>query len=177
VEIDSRLIIGQRVTDAPNDKEQLAPTLASIPAGLGKPSIALTDSGFYSEAAVAGIEALGADGLPQTQIIAAVVRPGHHRSVADLESKDDPPPPGPGATAREDMIHRSATKAGKALYKQRQQTVEPVFGIIKSAMGFRQFLLRGKGKVSLEWSLVSLTYNMRRLHTLGMRALLLQRAA
>jgi hypothetical protein len=73
------------------------------------------DSGFYSEAAVAGIEARGADGFPQTQIIAAVVRTGHHRSVADLASKVDPPPPGPGTTARKDMIHRSATKAGKAL--------------------------------------------------------------
>ena len=72
------------------------------------------------------------------------------------------------------MIHRTATKAGKALYKPRQQTVEPVFGIIKSIMGFRQFLLRGEAKVSLEWSLVSLAYNMRRLHTMGMRALMAQ---
>ena len=72
------------------------------------------------------------------------------------------------------MIHRTATQARKALYKQRQQTVEPVFGIIKSAMGFRQFLLRGKAQVSLEWSLVTLAYNMRRLHRLGMHALMAQ---
>ena len=174
VEIESRIIVGERVTVAPNDKEQLAPTLASIPAALGKPAISLTDSGFYSEAAVAAIEAPGADGLPGTKIIAAVARTGHHRSVADLEKRDDPPPPAPEATARERMIHRTATKAGKALYKQRQQTVEPVFGIIKSIMGFRQFLLRGEAKVSLEWSLVSLAYNMRRLHTMGMRALMAQ---
>ena len=174
VEIESRLIVGQTVTDAPNDKEQLAPTLASIPEELGKPNTVLTDSGFYSEAAVVGIEAPGADGLPGTQIIAAVARTGHHRSVADLEKQDDPPPPGPKATSRERMIHRTATKAGKMLYKQRQQTVEPVFGIIKSAMGFRQFLLRGKAKVSLEWNLVSLAYNMRRLHIMGMRALMAQ---
>lgn len=68
------------------------------------------------------------------------------------------------------MIQRTATKAGKELYKQRQQTVEPVFGIIKSAMGFRGFLLRGKSKAGLEWSLVSLAYNLRRLHLLGMGA-------
>jgi hypothetical protein len=56
---------------------------------------------------------------------------------------------------------------GKALYKLRQQTVEPVFGIIKSVMGFRQFLLRGLAKVSLEWELVCLAYNFRRLHRMG----------
>ena len=172
VEIDSRLIAGQTLTDAPNDKQQLVPTLASIPEELGKPVRSLTDSGFYSEAAVAAIEAPGANGLPETEVLAAVSRTGHHRSVADLEKQDDPPPPGPGATAREQMIYRTSTKAGKTLYKQRQQTVEPVFGIIKSVMGFRQFLLRGKEKVSLEWSLVSLAYNMRRLHMIGMGRLI-----
>ncbi len=58
-------------------------------------------------------------------------------------------------------------RAGKALYKLRQQTVEPVFGIIKGELGFRQFLLRGVNKVALEWELVCLAYNFRRLHTLG----------
>lgn len=176
VEIDSRLIVGEGVTDAPNDKEQLVPTLASIPAELGKPHTVLTDSGFYSEAAVAAVEAPGADGLRETEVLAAVKRTGHHRRVADLEKQDDPPPPGPQATSREHMIHRTATAAGKALYKLRQQTVEPVFGIIKSAMGFRQFLLRGKAKVGLEWSLVTLAYNMRRLHRLGMHARMSQAA-
>jgi transposase len=176
VEIDSRLIVGQTLTDAPNDKQQLAPTLASIPAALGKPDTALTDSGFYSEAATAALEAPGADGQPGTRIIAAVARTGHHRSVADLEKHDDPAPPGPAATARERMIHRTATAAGKALYKPRKETVEPVFGIIKSAMGFRQFHMRGKAKVGLEWSLVTLAYNMRRLHSLGMHALMAQTA-
>ena len=65
------------------------------------------------------------------------------------------------------MRRRLKTESGKAIYKLRQQTVEPVFGIIKSAMGFRQFLLRGLEKVSLEWELVCLAYNFRRLHTLA----------
>ena len=168
VEIESRLIVGQTVTAAPNDKEQLLPTLASIPVELGKPERALTDSGFYSEAAVTAAEAPGEDGRPGVEIIAAVKKKGHHRSVADLEKKDDPPLPGPDATAKERMAYRTATKTGKEIYKQRQQTVEPVFGIIKAAMGFRQFLLRGIEKTGLEWGLVSLAYNMRRLHTLGM---------
>ena len=170
VEIESRLIVGQCVSAAPNDKEQLLPTLASIPAELGKPERVLTDSGFYSEAAVTAAEAPGEDGRPGVEIIAAVKKKGHHRSVEDLEQKADPPPPGPEATAKERMAHRTATQAGKEIYKQRQQTVEPVFGIIKAAMGFRQFLLRGIEKTGLEWGLVSLAYNMRRLHTLGMGA-------
>ena len=65
------------------------------------------------------------------------------------------------------MRHRLQTAAGKALYKLRQQTVEPVFGIIKSVLGFRQFGLRGRAKVALEWTLVCLAYNLKRLHRLG----------
>jgi IS5 family transposase len=65
------------------------------------------------------------------------------------------------------MAHRVATKAGRLRYKQRQQTVEPVFGIIKQAMGFRRFSLRGLAKVRLEWTLAALAYNLKRLFTLG----------
>ena len=59
------------------------------------------------------------------------------------------------------------TTAGRTLYKLRQQTVEPIFGIIKEAMGFRRFSLRGHAKVSLEWNLVCLAYNLKRLHIVG----------
>ena len=65
------------------------------------------------------------------------------------------------------MRQRLQTAAGKTLYKLRQQTVEPVFGIIKSVLGFRQFRLRGRAKVALEWTLVCLAYNLKRLHRLG----------
>ena len=65
------------------------------------------------------------------------------------------------------MRHRLRTSAGQTLYKLRQQTVEPVFGIIKSVLGFRQFHLRGREKVALEWTLVCLAYNLKRLHRLG----------
>ena len=64
------------------------------------------------------------------------------------------------------MAHRLKTKAGRALYKIRKQTVEPVFGIIKEVMGFRRFRLRGRQKVSLEWKLVCLSYNLKRLFAL-----------
>ena len=65
------------------------------------------------------------------------------------------------------MAHRLQTKAGKILYAQRKQTIEPVFGIIKEAMGFRRFLLRGLEKVQLEWTLVTTSYNLKRLFHMG----------
>ena len=97
---------------------------------------------------------------------AALEKTSHHRRVSDLEAKADPEAPLPGAPISAVMRHRLKTKAGRAKYKLRQFTVEPVFGIIKSVMGFRRFLLRGKGKVGLEWQLVCLAYNCKRLHRL-----------
>jgi len=166
VELQSRLIVGERVSQAPNDKEQLVPTLAAIAPEVGPLSTVLADSGFYSEAAVKSIEQKP-DGSPSGVIVYTVMqRTGHHRSIADLEKKPEPPEPPCDAGMAAKMRHRLETTAGKALYKQRQQTVEPVFGIIKAAMGFRQFLLRGVQQVSTEWTLVCLAYNLRRLHTL-----------
>jgi transposase len=165
VEVESRLILGQRVSQAPNDKQELVPTLAAIPVIAGPVVAALVDSGFFSAAAVAQIEQSAAP--TRTLVYAAVEKTGHHRSVADLEVKPDPVPPGPAASVQEVMRYRLKTPAGKALYKLRQQTVEPVFGIIKSVLGFRQFQLRGRAKVSVEWTLVCLAYNLKRLHRLG----------
>jgi transposase len=167
VEVESRLIVGAPVSTAPNDKEQMVPTVQAIPAEVGRVSAVLVDSGFYSEKAVGQIEQTTAGQPSGTVVYAAVEKTGHHRTVADLEKKAEPPPPGEGASLTEVMRHRLKTGSGKALYKLRQQTVEPVFGIIKSAMGFRQFLLRGLEKVSLEWQLVCLAYNFRRLHRMG----------
>jgi transposase len=170
VEVESRLIVGDRISQAPNDKQELVPTAASIPAEAGKVGAMLTDSGFFSEKAVGQIEQT-AEGEPTGTIVyAALNKTGHHRSVADLEKKSEPEPPPAGASVSEVMRHRLKSASGKALYKLRKETVEPVFGIIKSALGFRQFLLRGVEKVSLEWELVCLAYNFRRLHTLGVGA-------
>lgn len=167
VEIASRLIVGAPVVNAPNDKEQLAPTYAAIVPAAGPVAEVLIDSGFVSEQAVKQIE-YAASGQPTgVSILAAVKRDRHGRSVAQLEKRDDPPAPPPNAPFLEQMAHRVATKAGRRRYQQRQQTVEPVFGIIKAAMGFRRFSLRGLGKVRLEWTLVTLAYNLRRLFTLG----------
>ena len=93
-----------------------------------------------------------------------MARQNHGRSVAQLEVRADPPPPPEDATVAERMAHRLDTAEGKQLYGLRKQTVEPVFGIIKQAIGF---LLRGQEKASLEWTLVTTSYNLKRLFNLG----------
>ena len=163
VEVESRLIVGQRVSAAPNDKEQLVPTLAAIEPAASAVAEELIDSGFVSEAAVRAVER-DAPGEPVgVRVLAAMGRAHHGRRVCELEKKEDPPAPAPDAPFAEAMRHRVATRAGRTRYKLRQQTVEPVFGIIKEALGFRRFSMRGLGKVSAEWTLVTLAYNLKRL--------------
>jgi transposase len=163
VEIESRLIVGAPVVNAPNDKEQLAPTFTAIEPAAGPVAEVLIDSGFVSEKAVRQIE-FHPDGSPTgVKVLAAVKRDPHGRSVAQLEKRDDPPAPPPDAPFIQQLAHRVATQAGRQRYRQRQQTVEPVFGIIKEALGFRRFSLRGLAKVRLEWTLVTLAYNLRRI--------------
>jgi transposase len=166
VEVDSRLLVGQRVAQATGDKEQLVPTLRSIEPAAGSVKEVLADSGFVSEAAVRAVEQ-DPDGQPSgTTVLAAVRRERHGRRIADLEKRALPSVPPSDAPFTQRMAHRTATTEGRARYKQRQQTIEPIFGIIKAALGFRRFLLRGLEKVSLEWTLVTLAYNFKRLHIL-----------
>jgi transposase len=169
VEVESRLIVGQRVSDAPNDKQQLVPSLGAVEAGAGVVSEVLIDSGFLSETAVRALEGSGAGVASGVRVLAAMGRERHGRRVKDLEKRGDPAEPVPEAPWAEHMAWRVATKSGRARYKLRQQTVEPVFGIIKSALGFRAFRLRGLLGAALEWSLVTLAYNLRRLHRIGAR--------
>jgi transposase len=162
VEVESRLIVGQRVTTAGPDQRQLVPTVRAIVPQVGPVKEVLADSGFYSELGVTALEASG-----QLTVLAAVKREKHGRTVAQLERHVDPPPPPPGARLTERMVHRTQTAAGRKRYKLRQQTVEPTFGIIKEVLGFRRFSLRGEAKVALEWTLVTLAFNLKRLHRLG----------
>jgi transposase len=168
VEIESRLLVSQGVTNAPNDKRQLEPTLAATSPVIESVATVLIDSGYYSEAAVSAVET-GRDGVPGPTVYAATGRQPHGRRVADLEKRDDPPEPKPEASAKAKMAHRVSTKTGRAAYAQRKQTIEPVFGIIKGALGFRRFSLRGLGQVQTEWTLVTLAYNLKRLFHLGAR--------
>ncbi len=161
------LIVGERVSAAPNDKEELAPTVAAISLVVAPEVTAvLADSGFYSERAVATVEQKPEGGPTGITVFAAVEKHSHHKTVADLLPQPEPVAPGPEASAKEVMAHRLKTKLGKALYKLHKQTVEPVFGIIKEVMGFRRFLLRGRAKVGLEWTLVCVSYNLKRMFAL-----------
>jgi len=165
VEVTTMIIVGQHVCDAPNDKQQLVPTLAVVSPVINHVDNTLVDSGYYSEAAVLAVEADGND----TTVYAAMKRQSHGRSVAQLEARADPPRPPADASVAEQMIYRLETSAGKELYSLRKETVEPVFGIIKQAIGFRRFMLRGLEKAGLEWTLVTTSYNLKRLFNLGMR--------
>ena len=163
VETASRLILGPRVCNAANDKEQLVPNLAAIGSHIDKLDHVLVDNGFVSEEAVTAAEHDSTGKTNGLIVLAAIKRHPHGRTIAQLECREDPPAPPPEASFTKRMIHRTATAAGKALYKLRQQTVEPVFGIIKQTLGFRRFSLRGLEKAGLEWTLVCLAYNLKRL--------------
>ena len=162
VESESRLVVGARVTQATNDKQQLVPTLAAVREHVS-PSHVLVDSGYSAQVAITQIESE----TPGLRVLAALIREPHGRTVAQLEKRADPAEPAPDAPFADRMRWRTATAAGRALYDLRKQTVEPVFGIIKAVMGFRTFMLRGLAKVSLEWDLVCLAYNLKRLHRMG----------
>jgi hypothetical protein len=140
--------------NASTPKQQLEPTLDSISPVLESVSKVLADSGYYNEKAVTKVESAGNG----PKVSAAIKRHGHGRSIEQLEKREDPAAPPPGAPVSEVMAHRLETKDGKDIYGKRKQTVEPVFGIIKEALGFRRFRLRGIEKV-----------NLKRLFDLGMR--------
>jgi transposase len=161
VDTESLLIVAPHVTDAPNDKEQVAPMVAKIqalPEGLNQPQQMLADNGFYSEKNVETCKAAGIEPL------IAMGRDQHHPHWRDRF--EEPAPLAQPATHIEQMKHALKTKAGRAAYALRKQTVEPVFGVIKSAMGFRQFLLRGLDNVRNEWTLVCLAWNLKRMAVL-----------
>jgi hypothetical protein len=157
----SLLVIAADVVQAANDKQQLEPMLsklAALPEDLGAPATMLADNGYFSAANVAACAAAGIEPL------LALGRQSHHPSLAERFAAAPPAPDDP--TPVEAMAHRLATPAGKTLYGLRKQTPEPVFGIIKSVLGFRQFLLRGLAKVRGEWSLVTMAWNLKRMFAL-----------
>lgn len=161
VDTDSLLVLGAEVTQAANDAGALAPMLqrlGALPEGLNHPQRLLADSGYFSERNVEACEAAGIEAL------IAAGRQRHHPGWR--ERFEEPAPPCAPASRRERMQHTLRTQAGRAAYALRKQTVEPVFGIIKSVMGFRQFLLRGLDKVRNEWTLVCLAWNLKRMAAL-----------
>jgi hypothetical protein len=168
VDTETMLIVGEYVTDHGNDKKELGRIGGSVDEEVYKVETVSADTGYFSEEAVKEVEQRDEEGKAQgPEVYCAVEKQSHHRTVKDLEKREEGPEPAAGATVREKMARRLKTEEGKKIYKKRKETVEPVFGIIKQAMGFRQFLLRGLEKVNLEWELVCLSYNMKRLFRLS----------
>ena len=158
----SLLVVAADVVQAPNDKRQLAPMLdklAALPEDLGQPETLLADTGYFSAANVETCQTAGIAPL------IALGREAHHPSLSERFAEAPSAPDDP--TAVEAMAHRLKTLEGRKLYAQRKHTPEPVFGIIKSVLGFRQFLLRGLDKVRGEWNLVTLAWNLKRMFVLS----------
>jgi transposase len=158
----SLLVVAADVSQAPNDKQQLEPMLgkiAALPPELGQVDELLADNGYYSEG---NVNACAARGI---EPVIAMGREAHHPLLAERFARDPTAPENP--TPVEAMRHRLQTKAGKTRYALRKQTPEPVFGIIKSVLGFRQFLLRGLDQARGEWSLVTMAWNMKRMFALA----------
>ncbi len=159
VEHESRLIVGNWLCNAPNDKHAALPTIDTIPSELGKPKAANLDTGYFSSDNIKGLQNRGIDPYIATG------RTPHHESWR-AHFQDAPAPPADDASAKEKMAYKLRTQIGDALYRLRKSTVEPVIGIIKEVIGFRQFSLRGLFAAAGEWSLVCIVYNLKRLHTL-----------
>jgi IS5 family transposase len=157
----SLLVVAADVVQAANDKQQLQPMLdkvVALPDTLGKAETLLADNSYFSAANVAA--------CAETKIapLIAMGRQPHHPSLNERFTDAPPAPETP--TPLEAMAYRLATPQGKKLYALRKHMPEPGFGIIKSVMGFRQFLLRGIDQVRGEWSLVTMAWNLKRMFTL-----------
>jgi hypothetical protein len=161
VDAKTMLVVATGVTQAPKDKQQIEPILATLQAQTvtrGEVDCLIADTGYCSERNVEACAAVLIEPL------ICVARESHH--ISSVERHSEPAPLAPEPTPMQSMAHRLKTKAGRATYALRKQTVEPVFGIIKSVLGFRQFSLRGLAKVTGEWSLVCLAWNIKRMAVL-----------
>ncbi len=161
VDTETMMVITAHVTQACNDKREVVPTLEqirSLPAVLGEVKSLITDNGFYSQANVVACAQAGIEPL------LAIRRELHHEPLMERFAPDVDAPQTTDPVAN--MVQRLSTQAGKALYKLRKQTVEPVFGIIKRVMGWRQMSMRGLAKARGEWSLVTMAWNIKRMHVL-----------
>jgi transposase len=159
VDQDSLLIVANTVSNHPNDQGEAIPTLDAIPAEVGKPEGAALDAGYFSESNIEQME------VREIEPYIATGREPHNQSWKVLFARQPAPPPD-DASSKVKMAYKLQTDIGKAIYGLRKSTVEPVIGIVKEALGFRQFSLRGLVAVAGEWCLVCLAFNLKRLHVL-----------
>lgn len=160
----SYLIVGTHVTQSSSDANELLPAFNSIPDQLGKPTAHLVDAGYINTEAITILQE-----QENCPVFCSV-----HREDAHNERSYDYRPPDKGERITKNltdptllaMREKLASDEGKAIYKKRASTIETIFGIIKSVLGFRGFSLRGKEKITGEWELVCLSYNIKRIHTM-----------
>ena len=162
VDVETMLIVGRHLSQNPNDKLEIEPALAALnilPERLGTVDALLADAGYSSETNVD--QCLKHNILPYI----CTGRDPHNQTLKERFAEPTPLPDDADGVTQ--MKHRLKTREGRALYAKRKSTVEPVFGIIKAVMGFRQFLLRGVESVRKEWDLVCIAWNLKRLHALA----------
>ena len=156
---DSLFIVATSRSNHPNDKQEAEPTLDALPAELGQPEGIAMDNGYFSASNIEASEQLGIEPYIATG------REPHYKRLEDLLGNlpDEPPA---DASPKAKMAYKLATDLGKEIYRLRKCTVEPVIGIIKEVLGFRQFSLRGLVAATGEWCLVCLAFNLKRMHLL-----------
>ncbi len=159
VDQESLLILAPALSNHPNDKQEAQPTLEAISPELGMPEAAALDNGYFSAANIKTFE----DHAIEAYI--ATGREPHHKDWHTF-FQEQPEPPADHASPKVKMAYKLQTEIGQAIYRLRKCTVEPVIGIIKEILGFRQFSLRGLAAVAGEWCLVCLAFNLKRMHTL-----------
>jgi len=158
----SLLIVAHALSNHPNDQKEMIPTLDALAPQVGHPQAAALDNGYFSEANIAACAQRGIEPYIATG------REPHHRSWQRFFApQTDPPPDDASPTVK--MAYKLQTEIGQAIYRLRKCTVEPVIGIIKEVLGFRQFSLRGLDAAAGEWGLVCLAFNLKRLHGLWSR--------
>lgn len=156
---ETMLIVATSLSNHPNDKREAEPTLDTLSPKLGQPEGAALDAGFFSEHNILALE------QRKIEPYIATGREPHYKTV-DVLLGTVPTEPPADASPKEKMAYKLATEIGKEVYRLRKCTVEPVIGIIKEVLGFRQFSLRGLANASGEWCLVCLAFNLKRMHTL-----------
>ena len=155
----SLLIVATSLSNRPNDKQEAEPTLDAISPDVGTPDAAALDNGYWSPGTLKALEERGIDAYIATG------REPHHLSWETFFAKQPAPPPA-DASPKVKMAYKLQTEIGRAIYRLRKMTVEPVIGLIKEVLGFRQFSLRGLTAAAGEWCLVCLAFNLKRLHVL-----------
>lgn len=160
VDEEHQIIVAHAVTNQAPDVEHLVPMLVQTVANCGaKPDSLLADAGYFSEANVCEVTKWRVEPFipPRRQKHSEEPKPVLGRPPDDLTIKDR-------------MVRKLATKVGRSVYALRKTIVEPVFGQIKDARGFRRFLLRGLPKARGEWALIALTHNLLKIHRVQLRA-------